>query len=420
MKLAEFSIIQYGPLPDLGRIKLGALNLFIGRNEDGKTLTIDALAKILLGKNIHNFENINRVEGNPEGFAIIIDDHGEEVKLPEKGDLQKVTGLTASQCQNIFIVRNSNLAIVHESAQEGDFYTKVMDRLTGLRTNEISTVKKALKDLGKLTRADSGADLSDNQIYGKIKSRIDEASKLEEVISRLNEKIKEEGLGDLEIKLAELQEKTEGIEQQLEELSDARKREKFEKGQEALQNLKDSRGKLVDLKCYNDNDKDSWRDCERDLESRGSEKEKILGELIENGEELKEITENIDSAQVSFKILMDRKGKVDDEIKPELNACKSMREELEHKGERARFFAVLGIISSMVFGISLFGIIFRPSAILYLMGAISGILAIVSGVVKLQFAVCKGKLASLFEKVRLSISKLEMDAGSIDWLGDGV
>ena len=94
MKIKEFLIRRYGPLPDSGRIILRDFNLFWGKNENGKTLTIDALVKLLLGHNIRNFEHIDRVEENPEGYVIIEYEKGKEIKLPEKGNLTKVADLT--------------------------------------------------------------------------------------------------------------------------------------------------------------------------------------------------------------------------------------------------------------------------------------------------------------------------------------
>jgi len=67
MRVKEFSIMRYGPLSNTGRILLHGFNLFWGKNEDGKTLTIDALVKLLLGRSVREFERINRVEENPEG-----------------------------------------------------------------------------------------------------------------------------------------------------------------------------------------------------------------------------------------------------------------------------------------------------------------------------------------------------------------
>ncbi len=132
MKIKEFSIMRYGPLPNTGKISLNNFNLFWGKNEDGKTLTIDALVKLLLGRNIRDFERIDRVEEDPGDYGSYVsieDDKGKEIKLPGKENFEEVMGLTPSECRNIFIIRNSDLSI----ARESEFYTNVTDRLTGLK-----------------------------------------------------------------------------------------------------------------------------------------------------------------------------------------------------------------------------------------------------------------------------------------------
>ena len=167
MKIKEFLTIRYGPLKNKAPFQLSDFNLFWGKNEDGKTLTIDALVKLLLGRNVRDFEHIDRVEENPEGYVIIENDEGKEIKLPEKGDLAKVANLAPSECRNIFIIRNSDLSIGQNTAQESEFYTNVTDRLTGLRTEEICSIGKELQQLGKLTRPDSNASLSNREEFEK-------------------------------------------------------------------------------------------------------------------------------------------------------------------------------------------------------------------------------------------------------------
>ncbi|MCK4385984.1 MAG: AAA family ATPase, partial [candidate division Zixibacteria bacterium] len=110
MKIKEFWITRYGPLPNTGQVPLGDFNLFFGKNEDGKTLTIDALVKLLLGRHIKDFRLIDRVDEKPDGYVIIQHEDGKETKLPEKGDLTKIADLTSSECRNIFIIRNSDLS----------------------------------------------------------------------------------------------------------------------------------------------------------------------------------------------------------------------------------------------------------------------------------------------------------------------
>jgi len=124
MRIEEFYVKRYGPLRDRSYTLSHSFNLFFGKNEDGKTLTIDALVRLLLGKKVRDFKGIDRVGENPEGYVILKDDQGMDVKLPQKGMLPKLTGLTPSECRNIFVIRNSDLSISDESG----FYMSVTDR----------------------------------------------------------------------------------------------------------------------------------------------------------------------------------------------------------------------------------------------------------------------------------------------------
>ncbi|GAG81601.1 unnamed protein product, partial [marine sediment metagenome] len=163
MKIKEFLITRYGPLKNKNPFQLADFNLFWGNNEDGKTLTIDALIKLLLGRNIRNFEHIDRVEESPEGYIIIENDKGKEIKLPEKGNLTEVADLTQSESRNIFIIRNSDLSITRES----EFYTNVTDQLTGLRTEDISQIKQTLEGIGKITPSGKFRDIGDEKLKSK-------------------------------------------------------------------------------------------------------------------------------------------------------------------------------------------------------------------------------------------------------------
>uniref|UniRef100_A0A7C4NVJ1 YhaN AAA domain-containing protein n=1 Tax=Thermodesulfobacterium geofontis TaxID=1295609 RepID=A0A7C4NVJ1_9BACT len=84
MKIKEFLINRYGPLKIKEPILLDNFNLIWGKNEEGKTLTIEALIKLLIGEDIKNFENINRIEEKPEGYVIIKDSSGKEIKFTRK------------------------------------------------------------------------------------------------------------------------------------------------------------------------------------------------------------------------------------------------------------------------------------------------------------------------------------------------
>jgi len=410
VRIKEFAIIRYGPLPDTERILLNNFNLFFGKNEDGKTLTIDALVKLLLGRNIRDFERIDRVEEIPEGYVIILDDKGKEIKLPEKGNLTKAIDLTPSECRNIFIVRNSDLSIARDIAQESDFYTNVTDRLTGLRTKAISSIKRKLQDLGKLTRAESGAELSDKKDFGNIKSRLSKASKLIEKINSLQEKIEEEKFDALEEESVKQREEIEVISQEMKSLEEARKREKYEKGKEALDKLKEALERYKQLEIYSDDEERLWRDYEKEVKTSAEQRENLLTMLKEKEKELKGKGEKLSEAERDFRVFNERRKKLDDEVKPDLKNYEMEVGKVKSEETKNRFYKVPAIISVVLLSISMLGVIINPSPILYgLLTAFlisTGILA----VLRFSFTQRKAHLTAVFGRIRLATSKLELGA----------
>jgi len=408
MKIKEFSITRYGPLPDTGKILLDKFNLFFGKNEDGKTLTIDAFVKLLLGRNMKDFQNINRVDEKPEGYIIIEDDKGKEIKLSKKKDLTKTVGLTTSECRNVFIIRNSDLSI----AQESEFYTDVTDRLTGLRTKEISSIKKKLQELGRLTRAESDSEFSDKKEFEYIKSRLNDASKLLEEINILKDKIIKEKFDILEEESVKCKEEIEGVEQEVVTLENARKREKYEKGKGALDKLKEAFEEFRDLKIYNEDDKQLWRDHERDSQKYNKEKEIFSAEVKEIEKEFKDTTKELNGVERDFRIFDERKKKLDEEIRPELKNYEIKSGDLAKKERKNRYFTLMGIISAILLGISLLGVILNAPLPFYIL-VVFFLILVISGVFKFQLTKDDAWLAKEFERVKLNLSKYGLDAEDI-------
>ncbi|MCD6318389.1 hypothetical protein J7M02_04930 [Candidatus Aerophobetes bacterium] len=410
MKIKEFSIMRYGPLPNTGRILLNNFNLLFGKNENGKTLTIDALVKLLLERNTRDFEHIDRVEENPEGYVIIETDKGEEIKLPEKGDLTRITDLTPSECCNIFIVRNSNLSISRDLTQEGEFYTSVTDRLTGLRTREISKIKEVLREISKITPGGIFRDIKGE----KLKTRIDHAEKLMEKIKSLSREIKEEGYDKAEEELARLKKRIEEIGDEIENLENARKREEYEKGKEALDKIRSALQGYEQLNIYNEADEQSWRDCERDIKTYLEEKKEALEELKAKEKEFEKKDEVLIKAKRDFQILDKRKRELDSQIGPELKTYEIKTGEFAQQEEKNKFFTPLGIISTVLLGISLLGVIFSASLLFYVLAGLFLILALFSGAFKYQLVRDRAWLAGMFERIKLSLSRFGLDAENIE------
>jgi len=412
MKLKEFSITRYGPLSDTRRILLRNFNLFWGENEDGKTLTIDALVKLLLGRNAKDFKDIDRVEERPEGYVIIEDDKDTEIKLPEKGDLTKTAGLTASECRNIFVIRNSNLSI----AAEGEFYTDVTDRLTGLRTQEISEAKETLREIGKITPLGAFRNIGDE----KLKTRVEKAKELVGTVGALAKKIEEEGFDELEQESVRLEEEIERIRQDLRNLEDARKREEYEKGKEALDKLTGALEKMKGLEIYNEGDKQLWRDCENEIKTQGEQRGRSLAELRELEGQLQETSKKLGEVQREFTILDDRRKKLDDEVKPELKNYEMGLGKVKSEETKNKLYTGAAIASVALLSISILAAVLSPSSTFYGLLAFFLISTVIFATLKLLFTQKKAHLAAVFERIRLTVSKFELGAGSPEELYSNV
>jgi len=357
MRIKEFSIRHYGPLPDTGRILMQNFNLFFGKNEAGKTLVIDALVKRLFGRNTQFFERIDRVDGDPDGYVIIEDDKGKKIELPEKGDLTKIADLTPSECRNIFIIRNSDLSIDPKS----EFYTSVTERLTGLRTKEISSIKEKLRELGILTRADSNASLSDDSKWGKMKTKVKNARELTESINGLEREIKEENFDQMEEEISKVTGSIGGIEQKQSELEDARKREKYEKGNNALGKLETA---LEDLKGLNLNEVEK-------LKSR-------LANYEEN------------------------------------------RANLSSQKPKSRFLTGATIISVVLLLVSIIGIIVRPLSFLFYLVVIFIVSTAILVVFKFSFVINEVRLATTLKEIKSNASQLGVGGESIEGIRSNI
>lgn len=409
MKLKEFSIIRYGPLENLNKIKLNDFNLIWGKNECGKTLTIDGLVKLLFNKTGKDFENLERVQEVPEGYVVLVDEKGNEYKIPEKGDLPKISELSATECNNIFIVRNSNLSVAHDLSKESMFYESITDKLTGLETERIAKISEKIKEITRLT--DKSLEFQDVKDE-KLKTRINEANKLIEEIDQLIQEVKEKGLDELEEKKVELKEQLETIEEEIKKLEALRKREKYEKGDEALTILKKLMDEIKELDVYNENDAKLWNDLEKELDMYSSQKQKKEKELEVKVKELEKADEKYKELSEEFKSYEEKKKKIDEEIKPEMSRFNSSRDvnKLEKKN---KVFTVSMIISIVILAISVVGIVFNKSLLFYVLTVVSSIAVAAFGGLKYKVIKDQDQVINKFEEFKAKLQTLGLMADTL-------
>ena len=194
MKIKKIHITKYGPISGLDLDIGPGLQVISGKNEAGKTLTIDAVIKMLLQGKTRDFEDVNRVDEDPEGFILFEDSGGVERKVNIKNGLAKYMDLGGLDLRNIFIIRDSDLSLRNECG----YYKNITDKLTGLQLEKIDTVMALIKDHGRLKNPSSSAGLSDNKDYGKIASLLSEAKTFEAESREYLKSSKKENYGYLE------------------------------------------------------------------------------------------------------------------------------------------------------------------------------------------------------------------------------
>lgn len=409
MRIEEFSLRRYGPLLDSGRIKLGDFTLFFGQNEEGKTLTIDALVKLLFGKKCRLFEKIERVEESPEGFVVIRGEGDKTFKLPEKGDLTSLTGITPSQARNIFIIRNSDLSLHRENSH----FREVTDRLTGMRTERIEAVKKKLREAGRLTPGGEFRSIKGE----KLGERLEAAARLIEEIGELEKEVKAENYDSLEEEISALNRSENLILREMEKLELASKREKYEKGKKALDELLHSLGKLEQLEGFTPLEERSWIRHEQDLKREKERKEKLLIEEEEKKRKLVSFRQKIRQKKSEFELLETRRRKIEETIKPKISELEQGRAELEKKRRKNRFFSAAAVITLFLFSLSLAGMIIRPELrAFYLLAVLFFILSAFFSATVYFFHKERARLEELFEIIRLELAKLDIKAENLEGL----
>ncbi|MBN2072439.1 MAG: AAA family ATPase [Actinobacteria bacterium] len=207
MRIKKISIARYGPLSGINLDIGKGLQVIYGKNEAGKTLTVDAIVKIMLKGKTRDFEYIDRVAEDPEGFIVMEDPEGEEIKLTVRNGLSGYLGLGSLDLRNIFIIRDSDLTI----KDEGGYYKNFADKLTGLQLERLDNVMELLRKYGRLVRAKSDAGLSDTRESGKILSL---KSRALAFISEVDDYLKVAGemrADDLEIDLLNIRGEIDGI-----------------------------------------------------------------------------------------------------------------------------------------------------------------------------------------------------------------
>lgn len=403
MKLSEYSIFRYGPLQDTGRVMLSRFNLIFGDNEDGKTLTIDALVKLLLGKasKERDFNAIRRVDENPEGYIVIQNGDDQIYKLPEQGTLTALFDISPADCSNIFIIRNSNLVI----GNEHEYYTGVTDRLTGLQSRYIGKVIESLRSLGKLTP--TGMFL--NTGNERLKSRMDEANSLTEEIKQFRDTCESEKADTIEKSIVDIKNRMKFLSAKIDLLNEARMREKYEEGLYALGKIIGAQQRIAEMNAIDEELLQAWRDHARDIERLEEDRKTAKEKLGESRLDLDRAKQVLREQETEWKHFDHRKRELDETIRSSIKQYEQRVTTVPSLEMRKSFFGIAALIAVLLFGISMIGFILTSGTFFSITAPLMFILLVLSGGLYYVSVRALSDISAGFQKLLNTVSRYNWD-----------
>ena len=404
MRLNEFNIVRYGPLRYERPVKLGDFNLFWGMNEEGKTLTLDALLRFLFEKKVKGFANINRVDEFPEGYLVLEMD-GNEVKLPEAGSLMKITGLGRDELADLFVIRNSDLSF----ANEGELYTTVTDRLTGLQTDRIARINEKLRGFAFATPAWAFSDEKPH----KMKSRLQKAENLLRDIEELYTSLENINYDELVERKVSLVRNLETGVKKTEELETARLRERYERGREAFGRYREARDCLSDLERYSEEEERTWHRLEVERGSKISERDELLEKIREKEGRLAEKRRAAEESGMRFGIMEETKKRADEEITPRMRECENRAALLAGGRALAGLYSLFIVVSAVLCAAGTAGFALRPAAWFAVLFLLAGISTLVFAFLRLRLGAGESRLAREIEALSFLLQKHGMQGKTI-------
>ncbi len=416
MRIKTLHIQRYGPLSGFGPHDLPPFSLIYGPNERGKTLLIDAVLRMLfkneLGRRVKFFGNIHRVEEKPEGY-IVLDIAGDEIKLDRDATLSGLVDIGPSEFRNIFVVRDSDLSI----DAPGDHFTRISEKLAGLQSSRILNIKKALQKKGKLTNSSSSAGLASSADTDHIGQRVKLAVQCLHDIDAAHDTLRRQDFDTLERALFDRETKLGASSEELALLGKAKTHKRFEVARGHLEALEAIEREIEACRHLRVEDLDNWKRAEHDLKRLLADSE----EQKQDAARLREQSSVLDDRQSEMRRRVDQlKNRVtafDERLAPILDEHEKLAlQSAEMKPRRKVWLSGL-VISSVLLAFSLVAAIVDSTVYYGPMALVLFLSMIFFGWRLIAGRQTVSKLAELEESIRLTASKLGVEAAAVTSVG---
>ncbi|MEA2056870.1 MAG: AAA family ATPase [Patescibacteria group bacterium] len=420
MKLNHLFLKSYGPLSDHDYLFKPGFNLVFGKNEKGKSLSLDALVKLLVGKASKKFEEIDRVEALPQQFGGFLEleyqsnNQTKQIKLQGEGNLASLINISPQDCQNIFIIRNSDLSIGRDISQEQNYYTNLTDKLTGLKTEQIKQLKDIILDQASLT--DKTHKFSNTENKQKLANRIKKALELISPIGSIQElldKNQEEHWSKLIENRARLKLNLKKTEKKIAQLNVARKREEYATLKKNLEQLIKVRNKLKKLKKINLRDLRAWEKHENNLENWFERKKEYQTEFKQLQKERKQAQKKQKKLVQEQEKLAKRYQEIDSAHLPELEKIKNKKSNLAEIKTMKKNWLLSGGVSLIITLFALTASLSNSNLIVNLILMLGTVGTLFSLLKLYTLNKSQAQFESSWKQFKLNLSKFEISGKSI-------
>jgi uncharacterized protein YhaN len=341
MRFETAEIDRYGPLKGCRPPCDDGITVVAGPNESGKTLYLEALLQLLEPDVAAQMDPGPRVEQSPVG-RVVVDDGNDRHALGDGTRLSDVSRIEPGHLYNLFVVRDSDLALPDGS----NYYASLVEHLGDIHTTEIEAIRERLVDEGRLTA--SRLDLANRQ-YDTKDVRNDAAS-LAEAIESYLETVEGRGIGDAVRERLRLRSELSTVEADLETQRTAGAVAAFEDASEQFETYADATEAIRALSAFDAESLERLRERDREISQVSDRIERLERRLEAKRDEVETYRERRAAARDRRGELEQREGDVDD-VEAALDAYRDRASAREDGGfdarlRQRRYVAVAGLVGA--------------------------------------------------------------------------
>lgn len=338
------------------------LNLFYGTNESGKTTIFDGIVEAIFKLRDSRSDTYRYQRIYPKQFEIQVEiemDEGNVIfTARDEDNLQKKLNFSHYYVPNLFCVRDTDIRWWNKRSEFGKQLMRDLSSQVDLNEVEKSTFRNmSLTPTGTLTDKEKNKQETCKSNVHRLKQELNDAKKYIDEFQKLQKEEQE-----LINKIVESENKRKRIKQELQLMSDLKKREDLLKAKTVRVGLESNEKKLTNFTRYKEDDLKDWKKSEENKVQNEIKRKEMLREREELQSKLQKY--EIDIARIDEQIVEGRRLKPSvDRLRNDIDKYLEESDKIFQKEPIMKYFP---IVSVALFLASLFGFITSAFKLLFL------------------------------------------------------